>query len=142
MVRAGVVGHPDDWAHSGYRVIQNPPKRYGIIDLRQLSALCGFSEAANFQRAHRHWVEEALRRETAREGRWSEAIAVGSLAFVEKIKSDLGFRAMHREASQTGDAYMLRERSEAYAGKFTYENDALTLKNTIPWNKSIETTDT
>ena len=62
--------------------------------------------------------------------------------FVEKIKSDLGFRAMHREASQTGDAYMLRERSEAYAGKFTYENDALTLKNTIPWNKSIETTDT
>ena len=43
MVRAGVVAHPADWANSGYREIQNPPKRYGIIDLRQLSALCGFS---------------------------------------------------------------------------------------------------
>jgi hypothetical protein len=41
MVRAGVVTHPSEWAHSGYRKIQNPPKRYGIIDLRELSSLCG-----------------------------------------------------------------------------------------------------
>jgi hypothetical protein len=28
--------------HSGYREIQNPAKWYGIIDLRELSSLCGF----------------------------------------------------------------------------------------------------
>jgi putative transposase len=36
IVRARVVAHPRDWGQSGYREIQNPPKRYGIIDLREL----------------------------------------------------------------------------------------------------------
>jgi putative transposase len=53
MVRARVVRHPHDWTHSGYREIQNPPKRYGIIDLRELSSLCGFREIAEFPQAHR-----------------------------------------------------------------------------------------
>ena len=53
MVRAGVVNHPGEWAHSGYREIQEPPERYAIIDLRGLIALCGFAEMADFQRAHR-----------------------------------------------------------------------------------------
>lgn len=36
------------------------------------------SEAADFHRAHRDWIEEALKREmVARESRWSEAVAVG-----------------------------------------------------------------
>jgi len=29
--------------------------------------------------------------------RWSEAIAVGSLAFIEKVKNDLGIKATHRD---------------------------------------------
>ena len=60
MVRAGVVNHPADWVHSGYREIQKPPGRYAVIDLRGLMALCGFTDVADFQRAHRQWVEEAL----------------------------------------------------------------------------------
>jgi hypothetical protein len=121
MVRAGVVAHPADWAHGGYGEIQNPPKRYGIIDLRQSGALCGFTEVANFQRAHRHWVEEALGREMARDGRWSEAIAVGSLSFVEKVKNELGFKAAHREAIEIGGTYALREKREAYGLNFAGE---------------------
>jgi hypothetical protein len=39
---------------------------------------------------------------------WSEAIAVGSLAFVEKVKSELGVKAMHRELVQLGGGYALR----------------------------------
>jgi hypothetical protein len=67
-------------------------------DLRQLSALCGFTEVADFQRAHRDWVDEAIKREmVARESRWSEAVAVGSLSFVNTVKSELGFKAAHRE---------------------------------------------
>jgi REP-associated tyrosine transposase len=87
------VTHPSEWPHSGYREIQDPPRRYGIIDLRQLSALCGFSEVADFQRAHRDWVDEAIKREMVRESRWSEAVAVGSLSFVNTVKSELGFQS-------------------------------------------------
>jgi putative transposase len=49
----------------------------------------------------------------ARNDRWSEAIAVGSLAFVEKVKGELGVKALHREFEQLGGGYALRERSEA-----------------------------
>src|SRR5262245_32421385 len=34
---------------------------------------------------------------TAREGWWSEAVAVGNLNFVEKVKSELGFKAVYRK---------------------------------------------
>jgi hypothetical protein len=43
-----------------------------------------------------------------------EAIAVGSIAFAEWIKSELGIKAMHREVEQAGGTYALRESSEAY----------------------------
>ena len=39
MVRAGVVKHPRERENSGYREIQKPPSRYGIIDLLELNAL-------------------------------------------------------------------------------------------------------
>jgi hypothetical protein len=83
---------------------QEPPKRYGIIDMRELGALCGFAEVADFQRAHSQWVEEALTRElVVRDDRWSEAIAVGSLGFVESVKSELGNKALHRGVEQIGE---------------------------------------
>jgi hypothetical protein len=39
MMRAGVVKHPRERENSGYREIQKPPSRYGIIDLLELNAL-------------------------------------------------------------------------------------------------------
>jgi hypothetical protein len=48
------------------------------------------SKLADFQQAHRQWVEIALRDElSVRDGRSSEAVAVCSLAFIEKVKSEL-----------------------------------------------------
>jgi hypothetical protein len=43
-----------------------------------------------------------------RDDRWSEAIAVGSLAFVNKVKGELGVKAMHREFEQLDAGYALR----------------------------------
>jgi REP element-mobilizing transposase RayT len=63
MVRAGIVTHPLHWVHSGYREIQRPPKRYAIIDLRELTTLCGFADSGDFQSEHRQWVEQTLERE-------------------------------------------------------------------------------
>jgi putative transposase len=65
MVRAGVVEHPVKWVSSGYHEIQQPRKRYSVIDLPGLVALCGFSKLVDFQQAHRQWVEEALRNGSA-----------------------------------------------------------------------------
>ena len=139
MVRAGVVTRPGDWTHSGYREIQNPPKRYGIIDLRELSSLCGFSEIAQFQHAHRRWVDDSLTRErTTREGQWSEAIAVGNLNFVENMKSELGFKAAHREAIEVDGMYALREQREAYGSHFAGESEALSFENTRCWDQNSE----
>ena len=65
-------------------------------DLPGLFGLCGFSKPANFQQAHRQWIEIALRDEwSVRDVRWSEAEAVGNLNFVEKMKSER--RGPHRE---------------------------------------------
>jgi putative transposase len=120
MVRAGAVKHPNEWAHCGYCEIQQPPERYAIIDLLELSGLCGFREVADLQQAHRQWIREGLTCEIGgRDERWSDVIAVGSLAFVDKVKSELGFKAKHRGVTEVTGTHMLREQSEAYGGNFT-----------------------
>jgi hypothetical protein len=75
---------------------------------RVVIGVCGFSKLADFQQAHRQWVEIDLRDEfSVRDARWSGAVAVGSLAFVEKVKSELEFKAAHCEVIEVGGAYAL-----------------------------------
>jgi hypothetical protein len=51
-----------------------------------------------FQRVNREWVKAESSGDMAQpDDRWSEAIAVGSVGFVEQVKNELGFRAQHRE---------------------------------------------
>jgi putative transposase len=101
--------------------------------------LPGFSNLADFQQAHRQWVEIALRDElSVRDARWSEAVAVGSLAFVEKVKSELGIKAPHRELEQVDGTYALRESGEAYRGQFDSKNEALRPENTLSWERITE----
>ena len=81
---------------------------------RDYLGYAAFPKLADFQQAHRQWVEIALRDELAvRDARWSEAVVVGSLAFVEKVKSELGIKALHRELEQIVGTYALRESGEA-----------------------------
>jgi putative transposase len=55
-----------------------------------LSELSGFADLQDFQTAHRQLVEQGLEDGLGfRDDRWSESIAVGSLAFVDKLKSEL-----------------------------------------------------
>ena len=101
--------------------------------------MCGFADLRDFQRAHRQWVEQALGNGCApRDYRWSEALAVGSMAFVERVKNDLGIKAVHRDVLETNGTYALREPSEAYTRNLTGENEALSSENMFPWNESIE----
>jgi hypothetical protein len=77
-----------------------------------------------------------------RDDRWSDAMAFGSLAFVEKIKSDLGTMATHRAVERAGATSVLRERSEVYGGQFASENNALRAENTIEWQTLADFTET
>jgi putative transposase len=135
MVRAGAVDHPVNWAQSGFSEIQQTAKRYRLIDLPALVALCGFTKLSDLQQAHRQWVDDALHGAmTLRDDRWTQALAVGSQAFVEKIKDELGLKALHREVEPVDGTYALRESGEAYNTRFAVENEALRFKNALLWN--------
>ena len=73
---------------------------------------------------------------------WSEAIAVGSPAFVDKVKVELGLKALHREVADIGATYTLRKPRAAYARDFGSENDALKPNNTVPWEKNLDIAET
>jgi putative transposase len=136
MVRAGVVGHPREWAASGYREIQAPPKRYRIIDRVALLELFGVAKWSELQQTHAQWVEAALADGgLGRASCWSEAAAVGGAAFVAGVKTALGLTGRHRVASPADevDGYSLREPAVGYGPHSGHEMGALSLENTIFW---------
>ena len=132
MVRAGVVAHPAQWPACGYREIQNPPKRYGLIDIPVLIDLLGLRNLAQLQRTRAQWVEEALKaKDQQREGHWSESLAVGNQAFVEGVKAQLGVGARYREVDQEDDIHRLKEPAIAYSAHFGPEIGTLSDENAV-----------
>ena len=68
-----------------------------------------------YREHHRLWVGEELEKDARqRESRWTENIAVGSKAFIEQTKTELGIRAKGRESKGHGDTYGLRETEAPY----------------------------
>jgi len=76
--------------------------------------------------------------DATRDERWTEALAVGSQAFVEKVKSELGPKALHRGLEPMDGTYALRESGNAYSGHFAVENEALRPENTLFWDTIAE----
>ncbi len=138
MVRAGVVTHPSEWAFNGYNEIQHPRERYSLIDYGSLAELLGMKDMEKLRRACREWTEESLARQVGgRESRWTESIAVGSQAFVEKTKVELGMKATGRKIMGTDGVYELRESDGSYTGNFVAQNSGLRPGNSYFWNLSI-----
>ena len=141
MVRAGVVDHPARWPASGYREIQSPPERYAIIDLETLRALSGCASLSHLQSAHREWVEQAISADpVVRDGRWSEAVAVGTRAYVENVSSRLGLRASHREVTEIDGSCVLREPDKPYSLLFGGKSGPLRSNNARFWQDKNHTT--
>ena len=67
-----------------------------------------------------------------------EAIAVGSLTFVETVKNELGFKASHRNVIELNGGYALREPAEAYGRNFAGESGALRFQNTFLWDEIVD----
>jgi hypothetical protein len=139
MVRAGVVSHPAHWHASGYREIQTPPIRKRIIDVEKLAELCEVCNVDKIQTIHRQWIEDELKENhLVREAKWSEAIAVGSKAFVEETQQSLGLRAKARSCQSTADGFQLKEESTEYNVHSGPENMQLTQENRYFWNEIRE----
>jgi hypothetical protein len=60
------------------------------------------------------------------------------LSFVNTVKSELGFKAAHREAVAQSETYVLREESEAYRSNFAGENEVLSFEDARFWNEDPE----
>ncbi|OIO69892.1 MAG: transposase [Zetaproteobacteria bacterium CG12_big_fil_rev_8_21_14_0_65_55_1124] len=132
MVRAGVVSHPSEWPHSGYLDIQTPPERYGLIDLERLIEITGTASHEQLKEQHRDWVDQAVRGDAnARHIEWTEAVAVGSIGFVEDLKARLGYAVAGRRVQPAGGTQMLREPELAYGAHLGAEKQCLSLENTV-----------
>ena len=134
MVRAGVVEHPKEWEFCGYNEIQNPKKRKGIIDFAQLMKLLDFDSYDDLKNAHHKWVDNAIQPEadsSIKENKWTQSIAVGSKAFIEKIKEALGYRAIGRRIFGDEDTFVLREGQTPYG-----EPNDLYPENTFLWDQT------
>ena len=130
MVRAGVVKHPSEWEFCGYKEIQSPRKRKGIIDFDRLMELLGFENYADLKDAHFKWIDSAIQTGAGdTEGKWTQSIAVGSKTFIEKIKEALGFRARGRKIISTDDTFELRDGQASYGAA-----NKLDSGNTFLWD--------
>ena len=113
MVRAGVVAHPREWAYSGYseliRPHDRPPrgKLVDLVDTGALMTLVGARDLGELAAMRANWIDEALRKgRIEREAIWTESVAVGSPAFLQKIQARLGIIL---KASQFAEAETVDE---------------------------------
>lgn len=115
MVRAGVVKHPAEWGVCGYRELQYPPKRYGIIDRKMLAKLLGFQSEHKLRQSHAKWIEDMLRNEGfKRDSKWTESLAVGHRSFVEAVKTELGVKGHYRDLEKDKNDYVLKDSTISY----------------------------
>jgi putative transposase len=135
MVRARVVDHPREWIFSGYHEIQNPRKRYGLVDHEKLIELIEAKSQESLKQILEEWIEERLNDGNPfREDKWTESVAVGREEFVNKIKEDLGVKVLGRTTITDGEQHQLREAQQPYIGHFDQEKWLLRQNMGIKWN--------
>jgi len=134
MVRVGVVSHPSEWAFGGYNEIQSPRRKCVLINHEQLATLAGYDSYDSFRKSHKKWVNELLSNgSNIRDRQWTRGVAVGEKQFVEKIKTELGSKALGRRIHEASEGYELRERTILYITDFDSKKVNMALENTYNW---------
>jgi putative transposase len=139
MVRAGVVKHPNDWPFGGYRHILTPPKRYRLTDNKKLMELMNIREVEQLRETYRNWIDVAIMKSnTARQPQWTECIAVGNKFYVEKVKDQMGYKAVGRKIIENRDSFVLREPQLSYQSVSDRAIRMQPEENTIYWQNGPE----
>lgn len=78
-----------------------------------------YDDYDSFRFAHKKWAEDSLADDgNAYDGRWTRSIAVGGLGLVEKIRKNLGWKALERRVRDIDGDYELREELDTYIAVF------------------------
>ena len=139
MVRAGVVNHPKDWPFGGYRHIVAPPRRYQLTANKRLMELMNISEIDRFCETYRNWVDAAIMRgDINRQPQWTEGIAVGDKVYVEKVKDQMGYKAIGRKVVEDRDSFVLKETQQSYQSISNKAKGVKQADNAIHWQNEKE----
>ena len=135
MVRAGVVNHPSEWLSGGYNEIQNPRRKYILINYDRLRQLTNFDSYRDVQINHKKWVEAYLQDETnSRDEKWTRSLAVGSQKFINGIRQRMGIAAKGRRRMDDGESSQLRECLTPYGDDLGAENSNIEAQNAYFWS--------
>jgi hypothetical protein len=84
-------------------------------------------------KAHQRWVESQLKNAPERQEHFSASIAVGSQAYIQKVRQALGIKGIGRRVAEaTVAGYQLKE-SVAEYDRADLNQAASPIVNTIPW---------
>jgi putative transposase len=109
MVRAGEVCHPREWRHCGYDELTARRTKHLVLDKRKLLEVVG-STADDLARDYEAALCEALgRARLERVPYWTEAVAVGSEAFVRDIAGRMKRRVRIKIDSDADGSWTVRE---------------------------------
>ncbi|MDH5229147.1 MAG: transposase [Gammaproteobacteria bacterium] len=116
MVRAGVVAHPSEWLHGGFQQIAHPTKQSHIIDQAALNELAGVKYFNKFQIIYLSYLEDCINSRVfmKRDECFSNSLAIGSNAFLKRVKQQMGASAMYREINKVESGFSLREPTTFY----------------------------
>lgn len=114
MVRAGVVSHPREWEWTAWQELAGDRERYRLIDRDALLDRLEGVSWTRFRRQYREMIDDAVRRAAGlrREACWTEALGVGSAAFVGGLEAALegeGRRTRMDQAKGPKGTWVLRE---------------------------------
>lgn len=118
MVRAGVVKHPAEWRWSGHDELTGQRFRYRVLDLDRLLESLAIDRLAELRAIYEQGIEKLLeRRELHREPEWTETLAVGDRAFVERVAGNFQRRSKFSYFEVTGrtQTWAVREEQTPYS---------------------------
>ncbi len=134
MVRAGKVKHPKEWGTSAFQELLHQKSRYQMIDHDKILELLNFRSFCEFKITYEDCLDKQLRLgKLTSDATWSKSIAVGSRAFVESFKDQLGTPAIKRKIAKSDNAFFLSEESKPYNGIFNPNIEFLRGNNSHIW---------
>ena len=91
-MRNGVVSHPEKWKHSGYHELIGSRKRYRLINFSRLLKCLGVDDPKVFKVWYKKTINAKAELYMDRQPYWTEAAAVGSWEWLEKVSPKIGIK--------------------------------------------------
>ena len=101
--------------------------------------LMNIREIYRLRETYRNWVDSAIMRgNIKRQPQWTGSIAVGDKVYVEKVKDQMGYKAIGLKVVKNGDSFALREPRIPYQSISDKAARVQPEDNTIFWQNGPE----